>query len=182
MIQYVLIATPQSLLLLYIIRIREGRNLARFGLTHFGISDLLYSLLLFAILFLSFSSLAVFLSLAPGYIRKLFEAGYRWRLPGLTSLPLVMLFCLVTGFREELFFRAYLLIRFKELGLVFPIAAASSTILFAIGHSYQGMGGIVFALLHGLIFAYAFTRRRNLGMLALAHALYNFTLLILSTF
>jgi membrane protease YdiL (CAAX protease family) len=69
-----------------------------------------------------------------------------------------------------------------ELRLTFTTSAAFSTILFALGHLYQGLAGVTFAMLHGLLFAYAFQKRRSIHMLALSHALYNLTVLLLGTF
>ena len=91
-----------------------------------------------------------------------------WRL-----IPLALVFAVVTGYREELFFRGYLITRFTEMGVPAPAAVGVGALLFALGHIYQGSGGFAAALILGVLFGLLFVQRRNLHRLAVAHALYN---------
>ena len=61
-----------------------------------------------------FAALAVVL---PREWSTALTSGYRWGLQGFVQLPLALLFCLTAGYREELFFRAYLIGRMQELAL-----------------------------------------------------------------
>ena len=56
--------------------------------------------------------------------------GYRWGLQSAAQIPLAILFGITAGYREEFFFRSYLLGRLEELG-VGSLAVAASTALFA---------------------------------------------------
>lgn len=181
MLQYLLVGLPQALLVLYIIWLQREMPLSSFGIVSLRLPDVAYSLLLYVELFGLFFILAVSITILPAVARQIFRSGYRWQLSGSSQLPLALLFCLTTGYREELFFRSYLLTRFADLGLKYGVAAVASTALFAIGHIYQGWGGMLFALMHGFLFSYVFYKRRNLHILALSHGFYNFTILLIST-
>lgn len=75
------------------------------------------------------------------------------------------------GFTEELI-RSFILTRFDKafsrFGLVFAVLADS--IVFGIGHSYQGSNGMVESGLLGLLFALIFLRRRRVSDAMVAHA------------
>lgn len=75
------------------------------------------------------------------------------------------------GFTEELI-RAFVLTRFDKasgkLGLAFAIVADS--VVFGIGHSYQGPDGIVKTGLTGLLFAFIFLQRRRVTDAMVTHA------------
>ncbi len=75
------------------------------------------------------------------------------------------------GFTEELI-RAFVLTRFDKAfgtpGLVFAVVADS--IVFGIGHSYQGSNGMVRSGIAGLLFALIFLQRRRVSDAMVAHA------------
>jgi membrane protease YdiL (CAAX protease family) len=189
MLQFLLIALPQILLLLYILtlRAREAGSAAENPYAGFGIlrpraRDLLYALVIFAGVFALLTLLGAILMLLPSAGRSLFTTGFRWKLDDPRLIPLVLLFCLVTGYREELFFRSYLLTRFQQLHLPVVLGIGMSTILFAAGHVYQGVAGMAVALIQGVYFSILFVRFRNIHPLALAHGLYNTTVLVITLF
>jgi membrane protease YdiL (CAAX protease family) len=187
--QYLLAAIPQVLLLLYILWLRERQEApgVRAGFQAFGIvrprgMDLLYALAIFVGLMALLLALNLLLSLLPEGGRALFRQGFRWRLTRPLLVPLALVFGLVTGYREELFFRCYLLTRLGQLSLPPAAAVALSTLVFAGGHLYQGAAGFLVAAVQGAYFAVLFQRMRNLHRLALAHALYNGLVLVASLF
>jgi membrane protease YdiL (CAAX protease family) len=189
MLEFLIIAPPQVLLLLYIIILRAREDgsggatpFAEFGIPKPRVKDLLYALPVFAGVFAALSLLGLILSLLPSAGRSLFTTGFRWELENPRLIPLVLLFCLITGYREELFFRSYLLTRFHQLQLPGFIGIGISTLLFAAGHVYQGVAGLAVALIQGLYFSLLFVRFKNVHPLALAHALYNATVLIFTLF
>ena len=184
MIQYISIAVPQTLLILYILWIQKEPGLQFFGLVGIKLVVLLQGVLLVVGLLAVFFLVGAFTTLLPAAARELFNSGFRWTLPVALRpgwLLISMFFCLVTGYREELFYRAYLLTRFSELGLAAPLAVAASSILFAFGHMYQGIGGVAYALVQGVVFSFVFLRKKNLHTLAAAHAIYNFCILIIGS-
>ncbi len=189
MLQFLLIAVPQIMLLLYILdlRAREAGSPAEGPFAEFGIRrpkarDLLYALLIFAGVFALLTLLGAILMLLPSAGRSLFTTGFRWKLEDPRLIPLVLLFCLVTGYREELFFRSYLLTRFRQLHLPVAIGIGMSTLLFAAGHVYQGIAGVAVALIQGVYFSILFVRLENIHPMAMAHGLYNTTVLVITFF
>jgi membrane protease YdiL (CAAX protease family) len=182
-VRFLFVAVPQIVLLLYILQLRTGTTpLSRFGILRPRIRDLPHALLAYAGLFGLLALLAAALLLLPSGGRSLFASGFRWKLEDSRLIPLMLLFCLVTGYREELFFRSYLLTRFGQLNLPLFIAIGLSTAVFAAGHVYQGVAGLAVALIQGVYFSLLFVRFKNIHPLAIAHGLYNATVLIITLF
>jgi hypothetical protein len=81
------------------------------------------------------------------------------------------------AFFEELVWRGYLMNRLvdlqgKETKLAWVISLIGSAIIFGLGHTYQGLGGVIQITVVGLLFGAAFlTTRRNLWPVIIAHAL-----------
>jgi hypothetical protein len=187
MLQFLIVAPPQILLLLYILSLRAGEagsggldSYAQFGIRRPKARDLLVALPVFAGIFALLTLLGLILMLLPSAGRSLFTTGFRWKLDDPRLVPLVLVFCLVTGYREELFFRSYLLTRFQRLQLPVFLGIGTSTLLFAAGHVYQGAAGLAVALIQGLYFSILFVRFKNVHPLALAHGLYNATVLMIT--
>jgi membrane protease YdiL (CAAX protease family) len=182
MARFLAAAAPQVLLLGYLIWLRgpqapEGSVWAEFGIPLPRAVDLGWSLALMAGAFLLITAAGQVLGLLPEEARRQLAGGFRWRLQDARLLPLAAVFSLLTGYREELFFRSYLLTRLEQAGLPPAAGVAVSGLLFACGHAYQGPIGLAVALALGLYFAVAFTRLRNLHRVAWAHGLYNLTVL-----
>jgi membrane protease YdiL (CAAX protease family) len=183
MLQFLIVAVPQILLLLYILTLRAAENpYAEFGVPRPRAMDLLYGLLIFAGVFVLLTLLSAILMLLPAAGRSIFTTGFRWKLEDPRLIPLVLLFCLATGYREELFFRSYLITRFRQLHLPVFVAIGMSTLLFAAGHAYQGVAGLAVALIQGAYFSILFVRFKNIHPLAVAHGLYNATVLLITLF
>jgi membrane protease YdiL (CAAX protease family) len=127
--------------------------------------------------FFLLAAAGLLLGLLPEEARRGLAGGFRWRLRDARLLPLAVAFSLLTGYREELFFRAYLLTRLQQSGVPMAAGVAASGLLFACGHAYQGPIGLAVALALGLYFAAAFVRLRNLHRVAWAHGLYNLAVL-----
>jgi len=181
MLQFLVMAVPQILLLLYVLKLRED-NWTSFGLLALRPVDLLYALVIFAGIFALLLIMGLILALLPAGGEALFSEGFRWKLRDPRLIPVVLLFCLVTGYREELFFRSYLLTRFSQASLPVAAGIGMSTLLFASGHVYQGLAGFAVAVIQGLYFSVLFSRLKNIHPLAIAHGLYNTTVLIVTLF
>jgi membrane protease YdiL (CAAX protease family) len=179
--QFVVFALPQIFLLVYILILQAKPPLAVFGIVRPRLIDLPYALLFFFGLLTLLFVLGFLAALLPGS-QRLLSRGFRWELPAPTLIPAALLFSLVTGYREELFFRAYLLTRFSGLGAGPLPAVAMSSLLFASGHLDQGLAGFSVSLLQGCYFSFLFLRWRNLHRLAWAHALYNALILMVSLY
>jgi membrane protease YdiL (CAAX protease family) len=206
MVEALLTALPQLALFLYVLWLRErpegaprgetplpeslpgpapvGRRGAspwgRFGLGRFRARDLLTGVIIAGCALSLLVVVNAVLTLLPGGGRALLNEGFRFRLRDWRLIPLVLAFGVVTGYREELFFRGYLLTRFLDMRVPAAAALPASCLLFAMGHLYQGPAGFLTALALGILFGLLFLRNRNLHPLAVAHALYNTTVLIAS--
>ncbi len=94
------------------------------------------------------------------------------------SMPLLFIlsaaFALAVACREELFYRVYLIETLKEHGAGKAAAVMVSTGLFALGHTWQGVPGILSSTLAGSVLALAALQGFRFSSLVLAHAAYNF--------
>ncbi len=180
LLQSVVAGVPQFLLMASIAGARGPWSSPRWGLVPFGARDgLVTALLVLACFALAVPFFALVTSLPPHWTKG-FVSGYRWGLQGPSQIPVALLFSLTAGYREEFYFRAYLLQRMEEMGAGNAAAIALSTGLFCIGHVYEGPLGVFVAAVLGLVFALAYKKRKNLHIIAIAHGLYNTLVLSLS--
>lgn len=101
--------------------------------------------------------------------------------PGETSWTMVALsvgFALASAYREELFYRVYLLGSFKQRSAPQAAAVAISVALFAWGHTYQGPSGMAASACIGLFLALAWIKGTSVHALAWGHAAYNLGILL----
>jgi membrane protease YdiL (CAAX protease family) len=180
MLQYILTVVPQILLILYILWIRKAPPLHHFGFVSLRRVDILYLVSLFACIFILFIGLQSLVSILGEDAQERILSGYRWQIPKASLLPLAFCFSIVTGYREEIFFRSYLITRFTGLGVPTIPTLLIATLVYSAGHVYQGWLGAIFTFLQGIFFSIFFIKRRNVHILALAHGLYNFTVLAMS--
>lgn len=95
-----------------------------------------------------------------------------------TIIAWALCFSVAVAYREELFYRLYVVHALQDRGSGDLAAILISTVLFTAGHAYQGLAGIVSALLVGSALATATSRGFRLHALALAHAVYDFGVLL----
>ena len=170
---------PQILLIGYIVVIRAKPTPGEFGIRWPGKADVLVALLGASALLVVFLGLALVVQLFPEPIRSGVEPSFvwTWNLPKGYVLP----FALITGYREELFFRAYLLTRIISAGASPMLAVCAASVLFALGHVYQGPLAVTFALMQAVGFSLLFLRTKRLHGLAWAHGIYNAAVLLAVT-
>ncbi len=96
----------------------------------------------------------------------------------LVYLAISAVFALAIGYREELLYRIYTIGSLRENGLTPFGAMLGSTMLFTVGHAYQGIPGIISACVAGIVLAAFALRGHGLHALAWGHAAYDFFVLI----
>ncbi len=179
-LRYLTVAVPQTFLVLYVIRIQKKLKFRDFGIIRLKLSDIPVSLLVYSGILLLVFTLELMITSLPYSVQEVLTSGFRWKLDSFSQIPIIIAFCITTGYSEEIFFRAYLLTRLQQIGTSVYAAIAVSSILFGIGHLYQGYIGLIVALTEGIYFSFVFHRKRNVHLTAIAHSLYNFTVLIVS--
>jgi hypothetical protein len=178
LLQIVVVSVPQILLILYILELQPDTDRDAFGLRPFRRSDIATGLLSYGGLIGIFLPIGLIVALLPEESIRQAIPNVSWTFTRVELLPAVLIAMIAVGYREELFFRSYLITRLQELGVRRAGAVAVSTVLFALGHIYQGVLGIAVSLVIGALFGMLYVRRRNLHALAIAHALYNLTVLL----
>jgi membrane protease YdiL (CAAX protease family) len=181
MLVALLLGAPQVLLILHLLWIQPEVPLEHFGIYRPHVRDWLLAALAFAGSVALAVPFVAGMALVPA-LRDLGSTGYRWSLRSAWELPLALAFGLVAGYREELYFRAYLLGRFEQAGVPRAAAVAVSTALFGLGHLYEGILGLALALVMGAYFSLVYLRSRSLHVPAVAHGLFNAAALAVSLF
>ena len=124
---------------------------------------------------------ALGLALSPFVDSTVVIAGPELRGPwsalslAVTGIPAVAL----SAFREELLYRSYLVEVFEVKTGPWP-ALGISTLLFVVGHAYNGPVGMIFAALASIVFGTVYIYRRDVVELGLAHGAYNVIAYMLS--
>jgi membrane protease YdiL (CAAX protease family) len=178
MLESVILGVPQVLLVVHLLRVQPEVPLEHFGLYRPRLRDGLYAAGAFVGALALAAPLVAAMALVPA-LREIASTGYRWSLRSAWELPLALAFGLTAGYREELYFRAYLLGRFEQTGIPRAAGVAVSTALFALGHLYEGVLGVALAIIMGLYFSLVYLRSRSLHVPAVAHGLFNAALLAL---
>ncbi|MDR1148692.1 MAG: CPBP family intramembrane metalloprotease [Spirochaetaceae bacterium] len=97
---------------------------------------------------------------------------------GLSSVLVMIVYCVCAAYLEESFFRVLLCYRLFSSGIKKHSAVIVSGILFAICHAWEGFGGMANAFLSALFLSFLFERKKSLNCIALSHALYNIAVYI----
>ena len=172
LVQNILLGLPQALLILYVILTRGNETRQSAGIIPFRTTDIAK---------IAAGTVALFIITLPGALvsRGLSEEVFNTVTPDTAGPDVLLLFipvCLVTAYREELFFRSYLLTELDPFGK--KTAVAVTSLLFAAGHIYQGAGAFAVTALIGVFLAWLFLRTRSIHIVGLSHATYNFLILI----
>jgi len=97
-----------------------------------------------------------------------------------SSWIIICIFCLLSAYLEESFFRYYLFIKKDKLGLSTPLVIVLSVFLFSIGHIYDGFWGVLNSAVAGFILFLIFLKFKSIHGIAIAHCFYNIIAIILS--
>lgn len=154
----------------------RGLTFAGLGLVAPGWWDVLRGLQLVVVVFavnilLRLLAMQLFPDAVSGQLARITELGNR--VASGIGVPELLGVSLFIGLYEELLARGFLLRRARELlgGLWGPVALSS--LLFGLGHVYQGAFGVIQTALVGAILAVAVLRYASLWPAIIAHALIN---------
>lgn len=176
---YLITVLPQILLVLYLIEKKPDEKIHLYGLGKIKHKDLLFSLLYFfgIMIIVLGTGLISFLLSSLGNVPD--TEIPLWKFDNINIFPLIFITCMATGYSEELFFRSYLISEFHSPdNKKFVIMGTS--LIFALGHVYQGLTGFLGTFAIGIFLASIFIKKRNIHTIAIAHGLYNFTVLMIS--
>ncbi len=181
-IYYLAGSIPQIMLLIYLISKKGSGASSRYGITRFTVKDVWKGFQYFIVIMIIILAMGA----AAGLLSILFKLNIPeppgWKVENLWMLPVVFITFLSTGYREELFFRSYMLTEFiSETSSPAPVVFAVS-LLFASGHLYQGIIGFAVTFIIGIFFSVIFLKNRNVHSIAIGHALYDFGVLLSGTF
>lgn len=169
---------PQISLVLYIIY-KNGHK----GFSHFGIKKLTLNNI--PLIALTIMGTAIVVGLIQSIFLLLPESNmadkvFQWDFHNKDAIPFIFVTAILTGYSEELFFRSYLYTRFEELKLGKVHLIITVNLIFALGHFYEGYQGGLNAFVLGSFFSIVFLWKRNIHVLAIAHGVYNFSVLMAS--
>ena len=85
----------------------------------------------------------------------------------------------VVAVAEETIFRGYLILRFTEVTGSFGWAVALSSVVFSLGHGYEGSAGLIAVGALGALYALVYLWRGSLAAPVTMHFLQNFVGLVL---
>ena len=177
--QYIIAALPQTLFLVLVVA-RAGRG-AEHGLVRIETSDSLW--LVFTVVVLYTIALPVSL-LRLGLETPIPISGATPAVgvvaPEIPGVVLIGVSSLLTGYREELFYRSALYMALKRIGIEPMGASAISGAIFASGHLYQGLVAFAGSFVMALFLSWVFERKRKIHVIAIGHAIYNFIILMIS--
>ncbi|MEW5801848.1 MAG: type II CAAX endopeptidase family protein [bacterium] len=99
---------------------------------------------------------------------------------GIWEIVLGGVLVLVVAFAEEIIFRGYLITRLEEITENPLISVLLSTLLFTIGHAYEGAAGMMAVGYIGLVFSLLFLWKKSLAMVIVLHFLTNFIPIVIA--
>jgi membrane protease YdiL (CAAX protease family) len=157
----------------------NGEKFSRIGWVQKGyfkeiiIGIFLYVPLVYGLAFVEEWLQSAGLSFPKGHIPSFLE-------PAGTAQQIVATFMImIVAVSEETIFRGYLILRFKSItGSLFATVVISS-VIFSIGHGYEGVGGVVIVGIMGTVFAIVYLWRKSLVAPIVMHFMQDFLAIVL---
>lgn len=177
---YIVLSAVQIILMFFILNRDKNIPLKEFGLVKPRLKDILHTLVFAFGLYVLYFFLIIIISLLPEMMQEMMAAGFRWKLKNKLMIPFIFIFCLLTGYREELLFRSYIITRCSQFSIPVLYAIVISVFSFGILHLYEGIIGFLFAFFSGVFLSIIFVLKKNLHIIALSHGIFNFCALLLS--
>lgn len=99
---------------------------------------------------------------------------------GSAKVLLACILVIVVAVVEETIFRGYLILRFKAVTGRTGAAVLLSSVIFALGHGYEGLAGMVSIFSLGIIFAVVYLWRKSLVAAMVMHFMIDFSSIVLA--
>lgn len=179
-LQNIVVGVPHVILLLYMILSSRSSSISEYGLARLRFRSIPIVMAILAGIVLISGPVAL-IGRALGGNSPGFVGTIQLNTNKLSNILLFALMCLVTGYREELFFRSFFFVEVVALGQKEYVAIIVSTLLFSIGHLYEGIASFLGTAAIGIFLGWCFMKTRNIHLLAIAHAMYNFGIIILTS-
>ncbi|MFI5338876.1 MAG: CPBP family intramembrane glutamic endopeptidase [Candidatus Methylomirabilales bacterium] len=93
---------------------------------------------------------------------------------GMTEFVVASVLAAVVALTEETIFRGYLILRFRSITRSSAAAVLLSSLIFSLGHGYEGSAGVVTVGVMGLVLALIYLWRRSLLAPMVMHFLQDF--------
>ncbi|MFP4378646.1 MAG: CPBP family intramembrane glutamic endopeptidase [Spirochaetales bacterium] len=178
-LQLLVVSIPQILLVISVSELRKPGSAESLGWRAPMPRDAIYAVICLVVLFFTSIGASLLASLVSPLDGMASEA-YAWQFSSYELTPVVLISMLAVGYREELFFRAYLFDRGAEIDASPTTILIGSSLLFSLGHAYQGVAGVIVTLVLGFVLGALYMRFRNVHAVAIGHGLYNLSMLLLS--
>ncbi len=152
-----------------IIKLNSKYSFKDFGFKKINFYDFKYIIyIFFSLIFATFLFKFVLNFFIPQNIEPSFSC------PNKKMLWLTFILFISVGYIEEIIFRAYALVFFNKFNINKYIGLFISTTIFAILHLYQGIIATITIFFIGALLYLWYYKIRNLHILAISHALFNF--------
>jgi membrane protease YdiL (CAAX protease family) len=158
---------------------RNGENVERIG---WSLRRADREALLGAALFVPFAFVAALLErelLRAGLSRPATPLPSFLEASGPAELLLAAVMVTVVALAEETIFRGYLMLRFQAVLRGSALAVLLSSLIFSVGHGYEGSAGLVTVGVMGAVFAIIYLWRRSLVAPIVMHFLQDFLSIVL---
>ncbi|GGM26590.1 lysostaphin resistance A-like protein [Dactylosporangium sucinum] len=100
--------------------------------------------------------------------------------PGSGGLLLAVVLVAVVAVAEETIFRGYLILRIAGVFRSRWLAVLLSSVIFSVGHGYEGSAGVLTVAVTGLVFAAVYVWRRSLVAPVVMHFLLDFLAIVVA--
>lgn len=157
---------------------RNGESRDRIGWRFRGGQDILTGVLLFVVVFFAAGYLDQLL-LALGFSAPATQLPKFLTPNGRSQELLAVLLVAVVAVSEEIIFRGYLILRLTKVTGSSAAAIVLSSVIFAVGHGYEGSAGVVTVGFMGLAFALVYVWTRSLAAPIVMHFLQDFLGIVL---
>jgi membrane protease YdiL (CAAX protease family) len=99
---------------------------------------------------------------------------------GPTKVVVGFIIVAVVAVVEETIFRGYLILRFKAVTRQIGAAVLLSSLVFSLGHGYEGLAGTISVFVLGVVFSLVYLWRKSLVTPIVIHFLTDFTSIVLA--